>query len=190
MKKTTHVSAGAILAVVATVSIAAAWLSSAIPAHAGGIENLTSSDASSGLREALTQGATNAVGKLGRADGFFKSKKVKIPLPESMQKFEGTMRKFGMGKQADDLVLAMNRAAESAVPEAKALLHDAVRGMTIDDARSILSGGDQAATNFLRKSTGAARCQSGRMARSTEAGFTRSLPLETAWSDPGRIWRH
>jgi len=81
--------------------------------------------------------------------------KVKIPLPKSMQKVEGLMRGLGMGKQADELVTAMNRAAEAAVPEAKTLLVDAVKQMSVEDAKAILSGGDDAATQYFRGKTAA-----------------------------------
>jgi hypothetical protein len=122
-------------------------------AHALGLSDLSQSDASAGLKEALIQGAGKAVGKLGTVDGFFKNPQVKIPLPESMQKAEKAMRMFGMGKQADDLVLRMNRAAEAAVPEAQALLVNSVKQMSVADAKSILSGGDDAATQYFKRTT-------------------------------------
>jgi Protein of unknown function (DUF4197) len=78
---------------------------------------------------------------------------VKIPLPENLQKVEKMMRTFGMGKQADELVVTMNRAAEAAVPQAKPLLIDAVKKMSVQDAKQILTGGDNAATQYFRKST-------------------------------------
>ncbi len=122
-------------------------------AYALGINDLTNTEASGGLKDALIQGAGNAVGKLGAVDGFFKNPDVKIPLPENMQKAEKMMRMFGMGKQADDLVLKMNRAAEAAVPEAKALLVNSVKKMTVTDAKAILTGGNDAATQYFKKTT-------------------------------------
>jgi hypothetical protein len=122
-------------------------------AHAAGLTSVSNADASAGLKEALIQGAGKAVGKLGAVDGFFKNPDVKIPLPESLQKTEKAMRMFGMGKQADELVLRMNRAAEAAVPEAKALLVDSVKKMSVEDAKNILTGGDDAATQYFRKTT-------------------------------------
>ena len=89
-------------------------------ANALSIDDLSNSEASGGLKAALIQGAGKAVSKLGAVDGFFGNKEVKIPLPDTMKKAEKAMRMFGMGKQADELVLKMNRAAEAAVPEAKA----------------------------------------------------------------------
>ncbi len=127
------------------------WL--AATAHAFSLADISSQDAGGGLKEALTQGAGKAVSLLGREDGFFKNPKVKIPLPESMQQVEGLMRGLGMGKQADELIQAMNRAAEAAVPEARNLLVDAVRQMSVDDAKGILTGGDDAATQYFRRKT-------------------------------------
>ena len=122
-------------------------------AHAADLGSLSSSEATSGLKEALMQSAGKAVGKLGAVDGFLKNPKVKIPLPDSMKKAEKAMRMFGMGKQADELVLKMNRAAEAAVPEAKTLLVDAVKKMSVTDAKNILTGGDDAATQYFRSTT-------------------------------------
>jgi hypothetical protein len=83
------------------------------------------------------------------------NKEVKIPLPDTMKKAERGMRMLGMGKQADDLVLKMNRAAEAAVPEAKTLLVDAVKKMSVADAKAILTGGNDAATQYFKKTTSA-----------------------------------
>lgn len=124
-------------------------------AFALGLADLTDQDATGGLKDALVQAAGSAVGKLGVADGYFKNPKVRIPLPDSLKKVEKGMRMFGMGKQADELVLRMNRAAEAAVPEARALLVDSVKRMSVQDARNILTGGDDAATQYFRKTTSA-----------------------------------
>jgi len=122
-------------------------------ANALSLSDLSNAEASGGLKEALIQGASKAVGQLSAADGFFGNKEVKIPLPSSMKKAEKAMRMFGMGKQADELVLKMNRAAEAAVPEAKALLVDSVKKMSVADAKSILTGGNDAATQYFKKTT-------------------------------------
>lgn len=122
-------------------------------ANALGLADLTNTEASGGLKEALMQGADKAVSQLSAADGFFGNKEVKIPLPDTLKKAEKTMRMFGMGKQADELVLRMNRAAEAAVPEAKALLVDSVKKMSVADAKAILTGGDDAATQYFKKTT-------------------------------------
>ena len=120
---------------------------------ASGVDALSTTDINAGLKEALARGADAAVSQLGQKDGFFGNAALKIPLPPSLQKAEKAMRMFGMGKQADELILSMNRAAEAAVPEAKTLLVDAVKEMTLEDARGILTGGQTSATDFFRKKT-------------------------------------
>ncbi|MBT9590923.1 MAG: DUF4197 domain-containing protein [Thiobacillus sp.] len=122
-------------------------------ATTAGVDALSSTDINAGLKEALTRGADSAVAQLGQKDGFFGNPALKIPLPPSLKKAEKTMRMFGMGKQADELVLSMNRAAEVAVPEAQTLLVGAVKAMSLDDARGILTGGKTSATDFFRKKT-------------------------------------
>jgi hypothetical protein len=122
------------------------------PAFAA-LDDITNAEALRGLRQALTDGSLAAVAKLGVHDGFFANPKVRIPLPPSLQRVERGLRTFGMRREADELVLAMNRAAEAAVPEAKQLLTDAVRKMSVQDAKGILSGGDTAATDYFRRAT-------------------------------------
>jgi hypothetical protein len=124
-------------------------------ANALSIADLSNTEASGGLKAALTQGIEKAVNLLGATDGFLGNKEVKIPLPDTMKKAERGMRMLGMGKQADDLVLKMNRAAEAAVPEAKTLLVDAVKKMSVADAKAILTGGNDAATQYFKKTTSA-----------------------------------
>lgn len=120
---------------------------------AAGLDDITNAEALRGLRQALTDGSLAAVARLGVHDGFFANPRVKIPLPPSLQRVERGLRAFGMRREADELVLAMNRAAEAAVPEAKQLLTDAVRKMSIQDAKGILNGGDTAATDYFRRAT-------------------------------------
>lgn len=122
-------------------------------AHALSLNDLSNRDVVAGLKEALNKGASNAVGNLGKADGFFGNDRVKIPLPDSLQKVDQNLRKFGMGQYADELVLTMNRAAEAAVPEAKSLLISAVKEMSVQDAKGILAGGDTSATDYFRNKT-------------------------------------
>jgi hypothetical protein len=125
-----------------------------ISVHAmAGLEDITNAEAVRGLRQALNEGSLAAVAKLGVENGFFGNPRVKIPLPPSLQRVERGLRVFGMKREADELVLAMNRAAEAAVPEAKQLLADAVKKMTIQDAKGILSGGDTAATDYFKRTT-------------------------------------
>ena len=125
----------------------------AASAHALSLADISGKDAGGGLKEALTQGAGKAVEMLGKQDGFLGNPKVKIPLPESVQKVEGLMRGLGMGRQADELVTAMNRAAEAAVPQAKVLLVNAIKQMSVADAKGILSGGEDSATQYFRRTT-------------------------------------
>ena len=117
------------------------------------VDALSQSEVNAGLKEALTRGADAAVAQLGQRDGFFGDPQLRIPLPPTLQKGEKAMRMLGMGQQADDLILAMNRAAEAAVPEARVLLVDAVREMTVEDAKGILTGGQTSATDFFRRKT-------------------------------------
>lgn len=124
----------------------------ALPAAAG-VADLSNADAVSGLKQALTDGSAAAVKMLGQDNGYFGNAKVKIPLPPNLQKIESGLRVMGMKKQADELVLSMNRAAEAAAPEAKQLLVDAVKKMSVQDAKAILTGGDTVATDYFRRTT-------------------------------------
>jgi hypothetical protein len=117
------------------------------------LDRITSREAASGLKAALEKGSQAAIASLGRTDGFLGNPQVKIPLPESARRAESLMRRFGMGNQADELILTLNRAAEAAVPEARQLFIDAVRKMTVQDAKGILQGGDTAGTEYFRRST-------------------------------------
>ena len=122
-------------------------------ATAGTLQSLSNADAVSGLKQALADGSAAAVAQLGRENGFLGNAKVKIPLPPTLQRVEGALRFAGMKEQADELVTSMNRAAEAAVPEAKGLLSDAIKKMTVQDAKGILAGGDTAATDYFRRTT-------------------------------------
>ncbi len=122
-------------------------------ASALGVSDLTNTEASGGLKEALTQGVGKAISTLGATDGFLGNKEVKIPLPNSLKKIEKGMKLIGMGKQSDELILKMNRAAEAAVPEAKTLLVDSIKKMTVADAKAILTGPNDAATQYFKKTT-------------------------------------
>lgn len=126
-------------------------------AWALGLADLTDKDASGGLREALVQGASKAVGQLGTDGGFLNNPKVKIGLPASLAPVEGMLRTMGRGKDLDALVETMNKAAEQAVPKAKVLLVDAVKKMSVEDAKRILSGGDDSATQYFKEKTSAQR---------------------------------
>lgn len=124
-----------------------------VNANALSLSDLSNTEASGGLKEALTQGVGKAVDLLGKSDGFLGNKEVKIPLPDSLKKIEKGMRMFGMGKQSDELITKMNRAAEAAVPEAKALLVNSIKNMSVTDAKGILTGPQDAATQYFKKTT-------------------------------------
>ena len=106
-----------------------------------------------GLKAGLGTGVDRALAELGRNDGFFANAGFKIPLPAELAKGEKTLRKLGQDKLADDLVLALNRAAEKSVAETAPIFKEAITSMTLADARSILSGSNDAATVYFRKAT-------------------------------------
>ncbi|HMH20105.1 MAG TPA: DUF4197 domain-containing protein [Burkholderiales bacterium] len=135
-----------ILGFVATFLVPAA-------ACAAGLVDISNRDAIKGLKEALTRGGQTAVARLGVENGFLGNDRVKIPLPPPLRKMEAVMRTIGMDGHADELVLRMNRAAEAAVPEARTLLVDAVKKMSVQDAKGILAGGEDAATQYFKRTT-------------------------------------
>src|SRR5580693_3445602 len=112
-------------------------------AFASELADVTNREASQGIKGVLGQGATSAIGKLGVPGGFMNNPKVKIPLPPALDEIAQGLRLMGRGKDADELVAAMNQAAEQAVPEAKTLMMSAVRNMSIQDAKKILTGGEE-----------------------------------------------
>lgn len=122
-------------------------------AHALSLSDLTDGEASDGLKTALEKGALAAVSLLGRKDGFLGNEKVRIPLPGYLEDASKLLKTFGQGKRVDELVTAMNRAAESAVPMAKDLLVGAVKSMSVTDAKKILTGGDTSVTEFFAGKT-------------------------------------
>src|SRR5262252_6034820 len=117
------------------------------------LDQLTESDASAAVRAALERGAGIAVEQLGKADGFWGNDKVRIPLPDWLQKGDHLLRVFGYGKELDELHVGVNRAAEQAVPAALPLLVGAVRSMSVQDAKTILKGGDDSVTRFFESHT-------------------------------------
>ena len=122
-------------------------------AHALSFADLTQKDATAGLKAALERGASIAVDLLGRADGFWANERVRIPLPDWLQRGERALKILGYGRDVDELKLGVNRAAEQAVPESKVLLTNAVKSMTVADAKNILGGGDTAITKFFADKT-------------------------------------
>lgn len=123
---------------------------------AAGLDSISNSQATGGLREALEQGAKAAVSQLGQNGGFLDNPKVRIPLPGMLDKAKPLMKMLGQGDEVDALETAMNRAAEAAVPEARDLLVAAVKKMSVQDAKNILTGGDGSVTRYFEEKTRAA----------------------------------
>jgi len=141
------------------------------PASAAGLlDSFSDQQSVTGLRQALEQGSLAAVAALGKTDGFLGNPKVRIPLPDNFRKVEKLMRPLGYGKQLDELETTMNRAAEAAVPEARKLFVDAVGKMTVTDAKTILTGDNDAGTRYFRKHS--------------ESGLTAAfLPIVTRYTE-------
>ncbi len=136
------------------VALIAASLSLASPQLAAqSLDQLSGRDATAGLKAALDKGAAAAVASLGRTDGFWANPKVKIPLPEHLQRARTALKFMGKGDEVDALELAVNRAAEQAVPQARTLLTNAVKSISVDDAKQILRGGDDSVTQFFKAKT-------------------------------------
>lgn len=114
---------------------------------------LTETDAAAGVRATLDRASDAAVALLGRQDGFYGNPKVRIGLPSSLDAAAKLMKATGQGRQVDDLVLAINRAAEAAVAQARDLLRDAVRSMSVEDALQIVRGGETSVTEFFARKT-------------------------------------
>jgi hypothetical protein len=114
---------------------------------------LSQDEIAGGLKEALSKGVQRAVSTLGKEDGFLKDAAVKIPMPENLRKVERTLRMLRQDQLADEFVTTLNRAAEQAVPEAAAVLGDAVKKMTLTDAQAILTSTNNAATAYFRRTS-------------------------------------
>ena len=134
----------------AALALAGLWTLAPEDAHAS---TLTEGDAAAGVRAALERGAVAAVGLLGQKDGFLGNPKVKIALPGYLNDAAKLMKSTGQGKKVDELVTAMNRAAESAVPEAQALLVGAAKSISVEDALRIVRGGETSVTEFFSRKT-------------------------------------
>jgi hypothetical protein len=107
----------------------------------------------SGLKEALSIGSERAIDTISQTNGYLGNPDIRIPLPPQVEKVGNLMRQFGMSQLADDVETSMNRAAEKAAPEATSIVIDAIKNMSFDDARNILNGPDDAATQFFREQT-------------------------------------
>ncbi|MCB1755897.1 MAG: DUF4197 domain-containing protein [Gammaproteobacteria bacterium] len=111
---------------------------------------LSTADITAGLKEALNKGTTDVVGRLGKSGGFSADQLIRIPLPASLQKAKDYADKFGLGGRFVELENSLNEAAELATPKAKALFVDAIKDMNVSDARGILQGPDDAATQYFQ----------------------------------------
>lgn len=162
-----HLTTAALLALVATVpAVHADWRdllkkaeeavsgSGSSGATADAVSGLSRGEVASGLKEALDVGIKRAIDYLGQPGGFLDNPEVRIPMPKPLQPVESTLRRFGQDGLADQFVETMNRAAERAVPETLEIFRQAVKDMTLEDARAILNGPDDAATQYLRRTSG------------------------------------
>ncbi len=128
-------------------------LRGALTNKSGASSSLSQTDATGGVKEALARGVEQAISQLGKPDGFFRDQAVKILVPKKLRKVTDLAKKLGYGQQVDSFEMAMNRGAEQAVPAASNILGDAVRGMSVKDAVSLVRGGDSAATDYFRQSS-------------------------------------
>lgn len=115
---------------------------------------LSNSEVVNGLKQALVQGSKTAINKLGQEDGFLGDPQVRIPIPEKLETLEKGLRALGQGAMADNFITSMNRAAEQAVPQATDLFVNTISEMSLEDARGILKGADNAATQYLQQKNG------------------------------------
>ncbi len=136
----------------AQINQAMSELSQAIGAE----KPLTADDVASGLKEALIKGTTTGSDQASIVDGYFKNPRIKIPLPPDIQKVESKLRSIGLGSEVDKFILTLNRGAEDAAKEAKPIFINAIKQMTVQDAWGILKGADNAATEYLKKTTSGA----------------------------------
>lgn len=119
----------------------------------GGGTQLTSAEVAEGLKEALIKGISTGADIASQLDGYFKNPEIKIPFPPEIQKVENRLRQIGLGNEVDKFVMTLNRGAEEAAKEAKPIFVTAIRSMTIQDAWGILRGEDDAATQYLKRTT-------------------------------------
>ncbi|MFN3841376.1 MAG: DUF4197 domain-containing protein [Cyclobacteriaceae bacterium] len=121
----------------------------------GGEKPLTAAEVADGLKEALINGIVKGSDQASQPDGYFKNPQIKIPFPPDVKKVEDRLRQIGLGNEVDKFVMTLNRGAEDAAREAKPIFISAIRQMTIQDAWGILKGEENAATEYLKKTTSA-----------------------------------
>lgn len=119
----------------------------------GSEQPLTTSEVGAGLKEALINGISKGSDQVSQLDGYFKNPEIKIPFPPEVKKVENTLRDIGLGGEVDKFIMTLNRGAEDAAKEAKPIFISAIKSMTIEDAWAILKGNDNAATEYLKKTT-------------------------------------
>lgn len=115
---------------------------------------LSQAEVAEGLKQALSQGISKGAAQASKTDGYYRNPKIKLPFPEDVQKVEQKLRQIGLGSEVDKFILTLNRGAEEAAKEAKPIFIDAIKSMSIQDAWAILKGDDNAATEYLRRTTG------------------------------------
>jgi len=120
-----------------------------------GVTSLTQGEMYDGLKQALSKGVQQAVANLGHDGGYLNNLDVKIPMPDSLKRVQQAAHAVGQDKVVDDFIATMNHAAEQAVPEAAGIFGDAITKMNVDDAKAILTGPDDAATQYFRKTSNA-----------------------------------
>jgi hypothetical protein len=120
------------------------------------VASLTNSDMVGALKQALDKGVTHAVSQLGQSGGFLNDKRVRIPMPEKLAWVEKSLRAVGQDKLADEFITSINSAAEKAVPEVASIFGETIKSMSLEDAKGILQGPDDSATQFFRKNSSAA----------------------------------
>jgi hypothetical protein len=141
------------IALLAVTTSASAQFDKLLKGLSGPGSGLSDAKIADGLKEALQVATGKTVSLTGKTDGYFGNQAIKILMPEKLKTLETGLRTVGYGPQVDEFVLSMNRAAESAAPQAKQIFLDAIGKMSFDDARKILNGGDTAATEFFRSKT-------------------------------------
>jgi Protein of unknown function (DUF4197) len=174
-------------AVVSCAASSSDWLKHEVERATSAAAPPDAATIAAGLREALEHGTARAVQELGRENGFWADSRLRIPLPEKLQKVDAALRRVGQEKLADDFVRSLNRAAEQATPEARRIFLDAIQRMTIRDALDILRGPQDAATRYFRAQTEAPLTQAFHpiVARSTAAvGVTANYKRIASRAEP------
>jgi hypothetical protein len=155
--KTTDTAVAPVKEVAPTAAVTASPATDTVPGAVSqakaGLAGLSQDQMVQGLEDALAKGLQQAIARLGHDGGFLTNLNVKIPMPEKLQTVEKALRTMKQDNLADDFVATMNRAAEQAVPEAGSVFASALKQMTIEDAKSILSGPNDAATQYFQKTT-------------------------------------